>query len=265
VRFAQTIYSAGNDLLNLINDILDISKVEAGKLELVPEDLPLRRMVEGMAMGFEPLAQQKAGLLADDRAGRAHAIHTDRQRLEQILKNLLSNASSSPSSGRVSLTVSANADGWVQFTVQDSGIGIAPDQQERSSTPSTRPTARPPQVRRHRPGPVDLARPDQLLGGTLSASNRARAAPSPEPAAQRRRRATPPAPAAGACGAAAAQYLAPPAPVPEAAPPAGPRFADDRAEPAVRRRTVLVIEDEPEFARILYAWRTTWNSAAWWR
>jgi signal transduction histidine kinase len=57
--FANTIYSAGNDLLNLINDILDISKVEAGKLDLVPEQLSARHVVEGMAMVFEPLAQQK--------------------------------------------------------------------------------------------------------------------------------------------------------------------------------------------------------------
>ncbi|MFS2019342.1 CHASE3 domain-containing protein, partial [Massilia sp. CT11-108] len=132
VRFAQTIYSAGNDLLNLINDILDISKVEAGKLELVPEDLPLRRVIEGLARVFEPLARQKhLDFSLTVEPDVPISIHTDRQRLEQILKNLLSNAVKFTDKGKVHLTVSANTDGWIQFTVQDSGIGIAPEQQDK--------------------------------------------------------------------------------------------------------------------------------------
>jgi signal transduction histidine kinase/CHASE3 domain sensor protein len=132
VRFAQTIYSAGNDLLNLINDILDISKVEAGKLELVPEELPLRRVVEGLARTFEPLARHKElEFSLNVEPSVPMSIHTDRQRLEQILKNLLSNAIKFTDAGRVSLAVSANDDGWVQFVVRDSGIGIAPEQQEK--------------------------------------------------------------------------------------------------------------------------------------
>ncbi len=132
VRFAQTIYSAGNDLLNLINDILDISKVEAGKLELLPEDLPLRRTVEGLGRTFEPLAKQKElQFTVTVEPNVPASIHTDRQRLEQVLKNLLSNAVKFTEQGAVSLTVSATDEGWVQFTVQDSGIGIAPEQQER--------------------------------------------------------------------------------------------------------------------------------------
>src|SRR5205823_8787075 len=113
----------------LINDILDISKVEAGKLELVPEELPLRRVIEGLARTFEPLAHQKKlefSLTVEPSVPAT--IHTDRQRIEQVLKNLLSNAVKFTDAGRVSLTVSANADGWVQFVVQDSGIGIARDQ-----------------------------------------------------------------------------------------------------------------------------------------
>ncbi|USX14716.1 response regulator [Oxalobacteraceae bacterium OTU3CAMAD1] len=131
VRFANTIYSAGNDLLNLINDILDISKVEAGKLELVPEQLSLRHVVEGMAMVFEPLAQQKKLAfhvqVADDLA--THMV-TDRQRLEQILKNLLSNALKFTSSGQITLAVHAAGDGAVGFSVQDTGIGIRQEDQQ---------------------------------------------------------------------------------------------------------------------------------------
>src|SRR6478735_8773020 len=80
VRFAQTIYSAGNDLLNLINDILDISKVEAGKLELVPEALPLRRVMEGLVRTFEPLARQKnLTFTLQVEPGVPATLHTDRQ------------------------------------------------------------------------------------------------------------------------------------------------------------------------------------------
>nr|WP_315399553.1 response regulator [uncultured Duganella sp.] len=131
VRFANTIYSAGNDLLNLINDILDISKVEAGKLDLVPEQLSLRHVVEGMAMVFEPLAAQKKLAfhvqVADDLA--THMV-TDRQRLEQILKNLLSNALKFTSHGQITLAAHAAGDGAVGFSVQDTGIGIRQEDQQ---------------------------------------------------------------------------------------------------------------------------------------
>ncbi|WP_332856075.1 CHASE3 domain-containing protein, partial [Duganella sp. S19_KUP01_CR8] len=131
VRFAHTIYAAGNDLLNLINDILDISKVEAGKLELVPEQLSLRQVVDGMAMVFDPLAQQKKLAfhvqLAD---GLAATMVSDRQRLAQILKNLLSNALKFTSSGQITLAVRPAGDGQVAFAVQDSGIGIRAEDQQ---------------------------------------------------------------------------------------------------------------------------------------
>ena len=145
IRFAQTIYSAGNDLLHLINDILDISKVEAGKLELVVEDLPLRRVVENLGHTFGPMAKQKQlTFSATVDANVPLTIHTDRQRLEQVLKNLLSNAVKFTESGAVSLTVSAVDGDWIRFAVRDSGIGIAPDQHgTRFLTHSTRPTAPP--------------------------------------------------------------------------------------------------------------------------
>ncbi|MEH6438273.1 CHASE3 domain-containing protein, partial [Massilia sp. DD77] len=132
VRFAHTIYSAGNDLLQLINDILDISKVEAGKLDLVPEDVPVRRVVEGLARTFEPLARHKHLDFKVNIAPDVPAtLHTDRQRIEQILKNLLSNAVKFTDSGAVSLSVALGSEGMLTFRVQDSGIGIAQDQQEK--------------------------------------------------------------------------------------------------------------------------------------
>jgi signal transduction histidine kinase/DNA-binding response OmpR family regulator len=257
VRFAQTIYSAGNDLLNLINDILDISKVEAGKLELVPEDLPLRRMIEGMARTFEPLARQKQldfSLTVEPNVPMA--IHTDRQRLEQILKNLLSNAVKFTDAGRVSLTVSANDDGWVQFTVRDSGIGIAPADQDKifdafhQADGST--------ARKYGGTGLGLSISrdlTNLLGGTLTLASTLGEGSTFTLSLPRNGAvaATPPAPQLVHAAPPVRAAAPVPAPVEAAeAPATGPRFDDDRAEPAPGRRTALVIEDEPEFARILY-------------
>jgi signal transduction histidine kinase/DNA-binding response OmpR family regulator/CHASE3 domain sensor protein len=267
VRFAQTIYSAGNDLLNLINDILDISKVEAGKLELVPEELPLRRVVEGLARTFDPLARQKTLEFTVDVAPNVPAsIHTDRQRIEQILKNLLSNAVKFTDSGSVSLAVSATADGWVQFAVQDSGIGIAPEQQERifdafhQADGST--------ARKYGGTGLGLSISRDLtalLGGTLTLASAPGEGSTFTLSLPRNGTvaATPPVPAPQAARPAAPQRARTALPVQAPAPAAAgqeeqaalthlPSFPDDRAQPAGGRRTVLAIEDEPEFARILY-------------
>jgi signal transduction histidine kinase/DNA-binding response OmpR family regulator/CHASE3 domain sensor protein len=281
VRFAQTIYSAGNDLLHLINDILDISKVEAGKLELVPEELPLRRVMEALARTFEPLARQKKlAFTLQVEPGVPATVHTDRQRLEQILKNLLSNAVKFTDAGQVSLTVSADGERNIRFAVRDSGIGIAADQLDRifdafhqaDGTTSRRfgGTGLGLSISR------DLT---HLLGGTLVVDSTpgggstftltlpreaaAGAAPAPAvhgegyaagatasvspalalalPAAVR----APEAAAAGAATGAAPRQSAP-ADAPSAS------FADDRNQSAAGVRTVLVVDDDREFAGILY-------------
>lgn len=264
VRFAQTIYSAGNDLLQLINDILDISKVEAGKLELVPEDVPVRRVVEGLARTFEPLARQKAlefKISVDP--GVPASLHTDRQRMEQILKNLLSNAVKFTELGSVSLSVLTTPDGDVAFRVQDTGIGIAQDQQDKifdafhqaDGTTSRRfgGTGLGLSITR------DLTR---LLGGSVAVSSAPnegsvftltlpRGIPDVPAPAEQPTTAAPvqlpyysPAPAASAPVAPAASQAASGEPV--------STFPDDRDQPAAGRRTVLVVEDELAFARILY-------------
>ncbi len=131
IKYAETIYSAGNDLLNFINDILDLSKVEAGKLDLHIEDVPAQRIIEALARTFEPVARQKR-LTLELRNEMAHypTLTTDFRRLEQILKNLLSNAMKFTDMGSVTLTLKAAGERAVQFVVADTGIGIAPDQQE---------------------------------------------------------------------------------------------------------------------------------------
>ena len=254
VRFAQTIYSAGNDLLNLINDILDISKVEAGKLELVPEDLPLRRVVEGLARVFEPLARQKVLEFAlTVEPGVPAAIHTDRQRLEQILKNLLSNAVKFTDEGSVGLNVSATDDGWIQFRVRDSGIGIAPEQQEKIFDAFHQADGT---INRRFGGTglgLSISRDlTALLGGTLTVASTPGEGSTfilslPRNGAVA---ATPPAPQLVH----AAPPQRQPAPLPEEAAPAPlASFADDRAQPSTGVRSVLVIEDDPDYARILFA------------
>jgi signal transduction histidine kinase/DNA-binding response OmpR family regulator/CHASE3 domain sensor protein len=131
VRFAQTIFGAGNDLLALINDILDLSKIEAGKVEVQPESVGIAHTVETLSRTFEPLARERrlAFTFTVD-PGTPERIETDPQRLGQILKNLLSNACKFTEQGAISLRVGVAPGGQVAFAVQDSGIGIPPEQQE---------------------------------------------------------------------------------------------------------------------------------------
>jgi signal transduction histidine kinase/CheY-like chemotaxis protein/CHASE3 domain sensor protein len=131
VKFANTISSAGKDLLNLINDILDLSKIEAGKVDVQPEPVSVARTLDSLVKTFQPQAQEKRlQLSAGIEPGTPETIETDAQRLGQILKNLLSNALKFTESGEISLRVSAAPGSRVAFTVRDTGIGIEPEQQQ---------------------------------------------------------------------------------------------------------------------------------------
>src|SRR5262249_6379550 len=93
VKYAQTISSAGNDLLAIINDILDLSKIEAGKVELAPESVAVRAVIDDVLAHFLAVAQNKGLRLEAQLAPQApQKIETDPQRLAQILRNLVSNA-----------------------------------------------------------------------------------------------------------------------------------------------------------------------------
>ncbi len=130
VQYAVSISSAGNDLLNLINDILDLSKVEAGKLEIRPESVFLPKVLDSLEKTFEPLAKEKLLLFRIKiDAGLPQTIVTDRQRLEQILKNLLSNAFKFTEKGQVTLHVSRTSEGKLSLSVIDTGIGVHKAQQ----------------------------------------------------------------------------------------------------------------------------------------
>lgn len=130
VKYAQTIQSSGNDLLNLINDILDLSKIEAGHIDIRTESLSVERMVNSIRQLFDPVAKNKGlDFEVEISSETPTIIETDPQRLEQVLKNLLSNAFKFTETGKVTLTLRSAGNGQIAMGVSDTGIGIAEDQQ----------------------------------------------------------------------------------------------------------------------------------------
>jgi len=126
VEYARTIHGAGDDLLALINDILDLSKVEAGKMDLNAAQTVMTDLCDDLERSFRPVAEQRGLAFAIERAGDLPAaIVTDEQRLQQVLRNLLSNAFKFTEAGSVLLRIAAGAPGMVEFAVTDTGVGIA--------------------------------------------------------------------------------------------------------------------------------------------
>ncbi|AYF77698.1 HAMP domain-containing protein [Nocardia yunnanensis] len=142
VEYAGIIHSAGSDLLQLINDILDLSKVEAGKMDIAPERVPLRKLLDYVEATFRPLTTQKSlGFRIVTLPGLPPELLTDDSRLRQVLRNLLSNAVKFTETGSVELRIGpADLDELppgvrrhgpaVAFRVVDTGIGIAAHQLE---------------------------------------------------------------------------------------------------------------------------------------
>jgi signal transduction histidine kinase/CheY-like chemotaxis protein/HAMP domain-containing protein len=135
VEFARTINSAGSDLLHLISDILDLSKVEAGKMDLDPATVEVGAVLDAAERSFRPVAEERGLQLQLELAqGAPVELFTDEQRLLQVLRNLVSNAMKFTEHGFVRLAVEPTAetafDGRpyaVAFRITDSGIGIAED------------------------------------------------------------------------------------------------------------------------------------------
>ncbi|NUS63231.1 MAG: HAMP domain-containing protein [Saccharothrix sp.] len=142
VEYAGIIHSAGSDLLQLINDILDLSKVEAGKMDVSPERVPLRRLLDYVEVTFRPMTTQKSlGFRVTTAPGVPADLLTDDSRLRQVLRNLLSNAVKFTETGSVELRIEpAGPDEppttvrrhgpALAFRVIDTGIGIAEQQLE---------------------------------------------------------------------------------------------------------------------------------------
>ena len=143
--YIKTIYSSGNDLLHLINEVLDLAKVEAGKIEVITSWVQLEKIRSFVNRYFTPLARQKGIEFYLNFEGKLpNAIYTDEHRLNQILRNLLSNAYKFTENGSISLTVQSVArrelgdlvsrehmDSMVCFTVTDTGIGIPKEKQQQ--------------------------------------------------------------------------------------------------------------------------------------
>jgi len=130
VEYSRTIYSAGVDLLALINDILDMAKIESGTMQVSVEPLALTAIQFELERTFQPMAANK-GLQLDVNleAPLPKTISTDPRRLQQILKNLLSNAIKFTDRGSVTTRIYQTASGQIAFAVSDTGIGIAPEKQ----------------------------------------------------------------------------------------------------------------------------------------
>lgn len=129
VKYARAILSSNNDLLALINDILDLSRIEAGHVELADEVVVVDSVLQRLRETFEPMARQKGlALQLEVDALAPSQLAADNQRLQQILKNLLANALKFTEHGKVSLHVRAGGNGRIRFEVCDTGIGIAREQ-----------------------------------------------------------------------------------------------------------------------------------------
>ncbi|MFD2611814.1 response regulator [Paenibacillus gansuensis] len=131
LEYAQTIHSSGSDLLKLIDEILDLSKVETGRMEVYPEEVELEQVATYIERVFSPVAADKRlELIVRLDPKLPKSVYTDEQRLKQILKNLVSNAIKFTKKGYVEVNVLASGNKKIEFKVKDTGIGIAKEKQE---------------------------------------------------------------------------------------------------------------------------------------
>jgi len=265
VEFARTIYSAGSDLLNLITDILDLSKIESGTVTVDPAELSFNALLEAIARPFRHDAETRKltfDVKLDPRLGRS--FYSDQKRLQQVLKNLLSNAFKFTDHGGVRLEVASATTGWspdhpilrhagtvVSFEVADTGIGIAPEKQKIIFEAFQQADAG--TSRKYGGTGLGLAisrELSQLLGGELTLRSTPGAGstftlylplkyvgPTIAVERERERSRTP-----------SAGTLSPVVRVADATPEKVP---DDRAEIQPGDETLLIVEDDPHYARVL--------------
>jgi signal transduction histidine kinase/DNA-binding response OmpR family regulator len=258
VKYARSITAAGNDLLTLINDILDLSKIEARRIELQRSSVDIAELAARLAQTFEPMAEHKQVFFRVIRGDDVPpAIETDGQRLAQVLKNLLSNAIKFTERGEVALEIASRGE-QVEFAVRDTGIGIAPEHQQIIFEPFRQADGT---TNRKFGGTGlglsisrELAR---MLGGEITVESR------PGEGSTFRLvlpRIAPAHSASIATGTSTAAVAVPVERERAERPAAAPRPAavpDDRAalaqkDRAHQERVLLIIEDDPVFARVVY-------------
>ncbi len=258
VKFAQTIQSAGNDLLTLINDILDLSKIEAGHMDIKAETVRVSRLGDDLNAIFKPLSREKNlefKIVAEE--GCPETIETDRQRLEQVLKNLLSNAFKFTESGSVTLSIGRKGNN-VSFAVTDTGVGIVPEQQQAIFEAFRQADST---ISRKYGGTglgLSISRElTRLLGGSISLASEAGKGSTftitlpqiySEDAVQPRIVQT----QAYISDDATERSMHDNSKARQEAPVRGAMFEDDRERVTSNSRSILVIEDDQSFAKILF-------------
>ena len=264
IEYARTIHASGSELLNLINEILDLSKIEAGKMAVNIEEIHLRGVCAYVQQHFAHIAEERGLFLNVECADDApEVMYSDRQRVEQILKNLLSNAMKFTHQGGITVRIARpaptadllksglNARATVAFAVTDTGIGIPQDKQriifeafqQADGTTS----------RKYGGTGLGLSITRELaklLGGELHVQSAegvgstftlflpdtlSVAAPQAAHSAPK----SPP------------QKAAPPHP-PAAPPVNGNNIRDDRQDMQPDEKSLLIVEDDPHFAKILF-------------
>ncbi|SAL75922.1 multi-sensor hybrid histidine kinase [Caballeronia peredens] len=275
VRFAATIHSSNSDLLSLINDILDLSKVEAGQMDVQFAPAAVDSILEALKQSFAPVAQNKGlEFVTEHGENVPQYFVTDSQRLLQVLRNLLSNAFKFTERGSVTVAVRRAGDNALRFDVCDTGIGIAREKQDMIFQAFQQADGTTSRKYGGSGLGLSISREfSRLLGGTVAVSSElgkgsvfsvtlpiaARegtvvakldtiAAPGEAAPAYLPQAASALPPETAPAPALPVQPLAPmPATIPEPLP-----IADDRAARRHPDRAILVIEDDQTFARILY-------------
>lgn len=271
VQSAQIIYSGGQDLLNLINEILDLSKIEAGRMEFHIAPTLLTDMVKAMQVQFNHVAAAKSLTFATHITPDLPAtIQTDQQRVEQILKNLLANAFKFTETGSVTLAIHRPTspintttgklapDQAVAISVSDTGIGISPEQQQivfegfQQADGST--------SRKYGGTGLGLTISRELairLGGHIGLESTPGKGSTfilylpliSQPVVESTTPITVPSPVPGE----APRYKQPTGPlVMPSAPPPSQTLPDDRHQLDDRHKRLLIIEDDDRFAKIVY-------------